>query len=274
MTNLHIPPEFYSESYHLYGAMTKAVELLEIAEKSVDDIVRILPKNLREAPAFKDAITGIWRYDFGDPYVINGGREALFGTDQCPPVQWLYRCIVSMEKILTNSQLLEFLDRLGNPSKHLEALTECSPLLVLREPANVGYEVIGFGQGNKRIDFYIQPSKGVPVLIDAKCRIRELIRKLPQTSRPDPSGLFKSLPEKFVSQDPGTCLQGGWIYSVLKWDKAALHSEFDQTDASRLHFAVLACWDKQAYVLSRNSDIERQVRSIFDLPDDDSIVIK
>jgi hypothetical protein len=254
--------------------MNKIVEKIGTVEKSADDIFQLLPKTLKDSPAFKDALTGIWRYDFGDPYISIDGKEIFFGTDQCPPVEWLYLCVCSMEKIMTDSQLSGFLQRLGDYSKHLEALIECSPFLVLNHPADVKYEIVGMGQGNKSIDFYITTSEPPPLLIDAKCRIRELIRKLPLNTKPEPSGLFKSLPEKFNPQDPEHCLQGGWIYSVLMYDQDELHAEFDKTDASRLHFAILACWNKKAYVLSRNSEIDRHIRRIFSLPSDDSMIMK
>jgi hypothetical protein len=271
MNNIRVPSKLYTETDHLLGAMNKIVEKIGSFEKSTDEIVQLLPQTLKESPAFKDALTGIWRYDFGDPYIRNG--KEIFGTDQCPPVEWLYLSICLMEKIMTRSQFSGFLQRLGDSSKHLEALIECSPLLVLNHPVDVKYEVVGMGQGNKSIDFYITTSESPPVLIDVKCRIRELIRKLPLNAKPEPSGLFKSLPEKFNPQDPEHCLQGGWIYSILMYDQDELHAEFDKTDASRLHFAILACWNKKAYVLSRTLEIDHHIRCIFNLPSDDSMII-
>lgn len=274
MTNLRIPKELYTERSHLYGAMKKVAPNLGEVVCSVEEIIRLLPQNLKETPAFKDALTGKWRYDFGDPYSIEKGKEHLFGTDQCPLVEWLYRCISEMQGILTNTQLIQYLERLGEPSKHLEALVECSPILVTKKPAKIIYEVIGYGQGNRKIDFFIEHPSGISVLIDVKCRIRELIAKLPDAGKPDPKGLFKSLPEKFKSELPNKCLQGGWIHSSLKYHRSELYSEFNQTDPSKLHFAILALWDKQAYILNRNSKIVEDLHSVFNLPIDDSIAIK
>ena len=240
---------------------------------SIEEIIRLLPQNLKETPAFKDALSGKWRYDFGDPYLIENGKEQLFGTDQCPLVEWLYRCVYEMHMILTDAQLLEYLKRLGDTSKHLEALVECSPLLLIKKPAKIKYEVVGYGQGNKTIDFFIEHPSGISILIDVKCRIKELINKLPEAGRPDPEGLFKSLPEKFNTQSPDKYLQGGWIHSSLKFHRTELYSEFDNTDANKLHFVILALWDKQAYILKRNSKIVEDLNSVFNFPSDDSIVI-
>lgn len=273
MNNLRVPRELYTETSHLYGAMKIVASKLDGITCSVKEIIRLLPKNLKETPAFKDALTGKWRYDFGDPYSIEDGKEQLFGTDQCPLVEWLYRCIYEMQMVLTDSQLLEYLKRLGDTSKHLEALVECSPLFLIKKPAKIKYEVCGYGQGNKQIDFFIEHPSGISILIDVKCRIKELINKLPDSGRPDPSGLFKSLPEKYIDKSPDECLQGGWIHSSLKFYRTELQSEFNDTDANKLHFVILALWDKTAYILKRSSRIVENLNSVFKFPSDDSIVI-
>lgn len=273
MSNLRVPKELYTERSHLYGAMKIVASNFDGMSCSVEEIIRLLPQNLKETPAFKDVLTGKWRYDFGDPYSIENGKEQLFGTDQCPLVEWLYRCVYEMQMVLRDAQLLEYLKRLGDTSKHLEALVECSPLLLIKKPAKIKYEVGGYGQGNKTIDFFIEHPSGISILIDVKCRIKELINKLPDSGRPDPEGLFKSLPEKFNTQSPDMCLQGGWIHSSLKFHRTELHSEFDNINASKLHFVILALWDKQAYILKRNSKIVEDLNSVFNFPSDDSIVI-
>jgi hypothetical protein len=273
MSDLRVPKEFYTERSHLFGAMKRVASNINGKSCSVEEIIRLLPRNLKETPAFRDALTGKWRYDFGDPYSIEDGKEELFGTDQCPLVEWLYRCLSEMQRVLTDTQLLEYLKRLGDTSKHLEALVECSPLLLIKKPAKIEYEVRGYGQGNKTIDFFIEHPSGISVLIDVKCRIKELINKLPEAGRPDPEGLFKSLPEKFNSQNSDMCLQGGWIHSSLKFHGKELHAEFDNTNASKLHFIILALWDKQAYILKRNSKMVEDLNTVFKFPSDDSIVI-
>lgn len=239
---------------------------------SVKETIRLLPQNLKEAVAFRDALTALWRYDFGDPYTIDDDKQVLFGTDQCPEVRWLYKCVQVMQNVLTNYQLLLFLKRLGDTSKHLEALVECSPLLALRDTASVTYEAPGYSE--KRVDFLIHPKVGVPVLIDAKCRIRELIRKLPLNAKPDPSGLFKGLVEKFGEQQPDAQLQGGWVHTVVGYVEDELQAEFESTDSSKLHFAIFACWDEKAYVLARDTATRDRVEQVFDLPQDDTIILK
>ncbi len=232
----------------------------------------MLPRHLKESTAFRCALTGLWRYDFGDPYTIDGGKGALYGTDQCPQVKWLYQCVQLMQGILSDSDLLKFLHRLGDRSRHLEALVECSPLTVLRATRKVEYEVQGCG--HRRVDFFITPETGTPVLIDSKCRIRELIQKLPLNSKPNPTGIFKSLPDKFEKQDPRVILQGGWIHTVVGYLEEELRLEFNRTDPSRLHFIIIGCWDEKSYLLARNEMIRDEVRKVFKLPDDETIILK
>ena len=93
MSELRIPKELYTKRGHLFGAMKQVASNFDKLACSVEEIIRLLPQNLKEAPAFKDALTGKWRYDFGDPYSIENGKEELFGTDQCPLVEWLFRCV-------------------------------------------------------------------------------------------------------------------------------------------------------------------------------------
>lgn len=271
MNREYIPREFIKNTNHLLGAMEIVAAKYPEYECSVEDIIRILPQSLKETFVFQDATTDVWRYAFGEPYTLDNGKT-VYGTDHCPPVEWLFRCVYLMGKFLKDSQLLKFLERLGNKSKHLEALIECSPLLVLKNKTNVDYEVTGFGVGNKSIDFLIKPENGVPVLIDAKCRIREVIRKLPTRGKPNPERLLESLQEKFKPNAPESYLQGGWIYSILKFKKNELQQVFDSKDTERLHFIILAFWDKQAYLLCRNPRIEKMVKEVFNLPANQSNV--
>lgn len=272
MTKPRLDPQLYTETYHLFGAMERVAINLGYDSASARETVRMLPQNLKEAVAFRDAITGLWRYDFGDPYTTQDEKHFVFGTDQCPQVKWLYQCVQLMQGVLSDSQLLLFLERLGDTSKHLEALVECSPLLVLRGRTKARYEAPGSGE--KRVDFLLTPESGPPVLIDAKCRIRELIRKLPNSGKPDPADVFKSLPDKFDQCEPDVCTQGGWIHTVIGYLEDELRTEFKRTDASRLHFAIFACWDEKAYVLARTEGIRHRINEVFDLPKDDTIILK
>jgi hypothetical protein len=140
MNELRIPKELCIEKTHLLGAMKQVASNFDKLSCSVEEIIKLLPQNLKETPAFKDALTGKWRYDFGDPYSIDNGKKELFGTDQCPQVEWLFRSVSEMQIVLTDSQLLEYLQRLGNTSKHLDTLVECSPLLLIKKPNTVRHD--------------------------------------------------------------------------------------------------------------------------------------
>ena len=274
MNKPRVPEQFYSETSHLFGAMKIIGTSLGKTTAEIEAIVRLLPQHLKETVAFVDRLSNIWRYDFGEPYVSDKKQPFMIGTDQFPPVERLLCCVDVMQRYLTATQLLEYLARLGNPSKHLETLMECAPLLVLGNPATVNYEVSGLGEGGHTIDFQILAENGDSLLIDVKCRVGQVPQQAPTLGKPDPRGLLKSLPEKFRQTHPRIMLQGGWIQSVLKYEEEDVIEEFERTDPNRLHFIVLANWVVNAYVLARDDDIKRRVLQVFHLPAVDSIVMK
>jgi hypothetical protein len=274
MNKPRIPEQFYSETSHYFGAMKIVGASLGKTTAEIEAIMRLLPQHLKETIAFVDRFSNIWRYDFGEPYLSDKKQPFMIGTDQFPPVERLLFCVDVMQRVLTPAQLLGYLARLENPSKHLETLMECAPLLLLVDPATVNYEVSGLGEGGHTIDFQIVAKSGDSLLIDVKCRVGQVPQKAPKLGKPDACGLLKSLPEKFCKADPSIVLQGGWIQSVLKYDEPDVIREFKRTDPSRLHFIILANWVVNAYVIARNDNIKRRVLQIFRLPSVDSIVTK
>jgi len=75
--------------------------------------------------------------------------------------------------------------------------------------------------GNKTNDWFVEPTRGRPVLMDVKNRRRSLIDHMTQIlpgiqagqemivpDSPDPSDLFRDTVEKFLQVDRSVCLQG------------------------------------------------------------------
>ena len=48
MSNLRVPKELYTERNHLYGAMKIVVSNFNGVSCSVEEIIRLLPQNLKE----------------------------------------------------------------------------------------------------------------------------------------------------------------------------------------------------------------------------------
>lgn len=274
MAQPSIPQQLYIKTHHLLGAMEIIAQQLGHSKEQAENLFRLLPKGLKNTPTFQYYRNKKWYYEYGLPYEKPNSKEIIFGSDQCPLVERLYTGIFAIEKYLSDSQLLEYLERLSDRSKHLEVLSEAVPLTIILDSVKVDYEIEGYGEGNKKIDYLITTGKTQPILLDVKCRVKELIYKFAQPIPPDPNSLFPSTAEKFKQNDPKDYLQGVWINSQLKYNFSQLKPVFDKIDPKKIHFAILACWNIQAFVLSRNQEIKKTLNSVFKLPEDDTIVIR
>ncbi len=95
--------------------------------------------------------------------------------------------------------------------------------------------------------------------MDVKRRSIDLIRHLDQmhpeqkTPEPnhDPAKLFRSVESKLVSADPATRLQGVWIVTDIKQEGSDLADAFQNLDATKVHFAILGDWERDAHILTR-----------------------
>jgi hypothetical protein len=274
MTKPTIPQQLYIATNHLLGAMEIIAEKLGHGPQQAERVFRLLPLELKNCPVFLCALRRIWRYEYGPPYTLPNSKRLLVGVDQCPPVEWLYRAVLVMEQHLLASQLIRYIECLKDRSKHLEFLVEAVPLTMLSGSPSVEYEVTGYGVGNKTIDFLIKPAQTTPVLLEVKCRVKELIEKIEHRGIPDASSLFKSTEDKFRANETSTFLQGIWVHSILAYHLSDLKSIFENLDPQKIHFAILACWDKKAFVLSRQENIRELVGTIFKLPNDDTNVFR
>jgi len=180
-----------------------------------------LLKGIREAAVWRDRLTGLWRYEYGEPYDDLPGDEVIIGTDQWPDIRRLYLGVRAANYQVGEPQLLGWLERLAVPAKHLDVLSEMRPIIKLREGTSARFEVVGHGMGNKTNDWFVEPTRGRPVLMDVKNRRRSLIDHMTQIlpgiqagqemivpDSPDPSDLFRDTVEKFLQVDRSVCLQG------------------------------------------------------------------
>lgn len=159
------------------------------------------------------------------------------------------------------------------------------PALRLDSNVEADFEVGGLGHGNHRVDWSIRPKAAVPVLLDVKHRIRDVIEGLARIcsgerhadgTAPAPihdtALLFRSTAEKFMSRDSSQCLQGAWIVTQLMQESSELSEAFDKVDASRLHFAIMNNWGEEAYILARKSVCVNQIASLFHLRPSEQLV--
>lgn len=231
-----------------------------------NDILSFIPSPLIESEAFLDKMTNLWRYEFGVPYQLDG--SLLWGTDMWVPIQNFIPALKAMNLRLNEEQRALYLERLNVPEKHLDVLVEMIPGYKINAGVSAKFEVVGYGNGNKTIDWLIEPLEGKSVLIDVKRRMADLIHNmdnpdvLPKEEH-DHSLLFRSIEKKFNSTNSEEQLQGAWIVTNIKQNYDKLVSAFDDLDPTKVHFAVLGDWRDDVLVLSRSESDKGYISNIF-----------
>jgi hypothetical protein len=248
--------------------------LLSRSEADALNAFRMLPFPLRNAPAYLDRVTGSWRYEYAPPIDrLPGGFKALGSL----PVQVLFEAIDRLVVLLPNTKIVEFLDRLGDPDKHTDALAELVPLARLRLESRATHEPADSGDHQRPIDWLFEPlNSGRPLLVEVKHRLRDLVDTfrdaVPRLEAgdssisapiPDVARLFKDTTEKFRPADPNVVLQGAWVFCPIQQVRSAVEGYFAAVDPARLHFALLANWELEVTGLWRTLDDREYVLSAF-----------
>jgi Fe-S-cluster formation regulator IscX/YfhJ len=245
-----------------------------------------IPERLRKAPCFLDRLTGIWRYDFGLPFDRFPSGGFVFGTHMYNPVESLFDVIVCAKKRLTQDQLDHYIERLTDPSKHVDALVEFVPALKLSPGALTEYEVAGRGEGQTTIDWLIRDETGT-ILLEIKNRTTDLVQQFLELEKgkQDPDGsvpapvhdvrlLFRSLGNKFRSSAPQECLQGAWVLTQLKQERTELQDAFAELDRKRVHFAILGDWAADIFILTDDSWVRERLLAVFNANESDRFVFE
>lgn len=278
MPNLRAPKLICGEVKDLKSAFTIVAAQNSISISEVNYLFNILPRALQTAPAFCNLLTNLWCYDFGLPIDQLPGDHVVIGTHMLPPVDRLLRVLSAAYKRILEPKLSRYFQRLAEPSKHQDVLAEISPMLRVDINISSEFEVSGQGVGKRTIDWLLHPPKSPAVLLDVKCRIKDLIEGLAQIALgklgPDGKGpapthdvttLFKDAEGKFSQKNPKEILQGVWVVTQLKQERSELQSAFKLLDPTKLHFAVIANWQRDAYILLQNGIQLDSITSLFDI---------
>ncbi len=212
----HVFPQVVGETALLRDVLRG--HLIEAGEppEHADALLAMVPDPLIGAGAFLDKMTGLWRYEFGVPFEINGSQ--VWGAHMWVPVAYLGETLKTVNRFLGHGTRAKYLARLNHPERHAITLAEMIPGSKLAAAAHAELEVSGLGVGNSTVDWLIA---GNPrrILLDLKSRSRDFIeqmaragdaREMPEPEH-DPALLFRNLEGKFVAADPDTQLQGAWI---------------------------------------------------------------
>jgi hypothetical protein len=237
----------------------------------MEEIMSIVPSALIEAGAFLDQMTKLWRYEFGVPFDI--GKDLVWGTHMWVPVHCLFNALACAYTRLPKDKCIEYLKLLAVPSKHQTTLVEMIPGDKVNAEIPVQFEVAGQGAGNKTVDWVIGPHYGRIVLMDVKSRTTDFIKQTENIGEEsvapepdhDPSLLFRSVEDKFVTANPSLNLQGVWVATDIKQNEPLLSAAFAALDASKVHFAILGDWKPDAHVLVARAEDEQYLRSLFNV---------
>lgn len=248
-----------------------------IGREEIEQVIAIVPEAIKSCPCFLDRLTGLWRYEFGDPLALPSGN-VVFGTHMYHEVDRLYDVLACAKQRLTPEKLSSYLARLANPQKHEDLIAEFAPVLRLTVDVQVDYEVAGFGDGNSTVDWFVRPPEGPPVLLEVKNRTKDLVESLarmdagersPEGTAPVPAHdhamLFRSIEQKFRSRSSAEIVQGVWIRTNLRQEETELSRAFDCLDATKVHVAVLGDWQDDVHVLANDAFAKEHVIRVFRL---------
>lgn len=262
------------------GTMTLEQALLfhavasDVPEAELGDLVEMVPLPIRTSGCFFDLISGLWRYEFGEPWSVDD--RFVGGPHLWQPVQNLVSVLKAVQRYLTAEERERFMARLAVPQQHEINLAEFIP--VIRLPRDVRCEFdFRTGVGDRDVDWRLVRPGHRPVLVDVKRRIADIIgtmgnvvqgRRRPNGHGPqpdhDPALLFRSVESKYQPTTPDTQLQGVWIYSAVKQERQELNEAFANLDPDRVHFAVLGGWRRGIQVLARRDEDVATILSVFD----------
>ena len=272
-----IQPELVGEVDNLPNRLRIEGLSRGLTEEQCEALIAALPRKLATCGCFLDRLTGLWRYEFGEPHRI--GNELIWGAHIWLPVPVLYDVLQCARSRLTPEKLAAYLALLVRPGKHLDHLAEMFPISRVAPELPVQHEVAGFGQGNRTVDWVIGSIQQRHVILDVKRRLADFLGQMEQISAQgavppehDVGLLFRSVESKFLASDPDSRLQGAWIVTDIKQEQAELRATFDGLDPTKVHFAILGDKEADVYLLTRRPEDRQFIIGLLGLTESDRFV--
>ncbi len=237
-----------------------------------------IPNAVTNAVAFEDRLSGVWRYEFGDPINDFGA----IGSHTFPTVELLFKAIKIARDRLTNKDFLKWLSQLFNQSQHLSRLEEIAPIFRLQDDVGVIPDVDG-PKGN--VDWEILVPSLPSIFLEVKLRHVDLADTFDQvragrtgqelSPKYDISFLFVNLEHKFAACNPTERLQGIWIAIWIKQERSELQAAFARLNPSKIHFALIVPQGgsgDSAFLLAQPGVRGEQVLNVFGLKHDSTMM--
>jgi len=286
MKKPRVIPQIVGELGSFSECFGNAAHQKGIDESEANELLELVPADIKHSACFLDRLTGLWRYDFGLPFDGLPGGQIGLGTHMFVPIEYILSVLCTAKRRLNESKLFLFLQRLSEAEKHYDVLAEFMPVIRLPDSVKTEFEVAGYGRGNHTIDWLLYPPNSPRVLLDVKRRVLDLFimyddftrgRLVPDSKMQAPTHdvnlLFRSLENKFRKCETHDPLQGVWIYTSIKQESTKLRNAFDNLDSSRIHFAVLGDWKEDVYVIAREELDANLIASLFGRTVSDRFII-
>ena len=269
-------PQAVEKTGSLRALLLLELEKIAMRSDKIEDFIASIPVNLLTAKCFLDKLTGLWKYEFGHPEDLPKTKKLLWGT-MWSPVNTLFKAMNCAYSKLSQKELQNYLRRLSNSDKHLDALVEMLPVLKIDQEIQIDFEVKGYGPSGTDIDWKINLNDGRSILIEVKNRIKDLREMMDQESADQPpehdhNMLFRSVENKFSQANPDQFLQGVFIVTYVAQEKTKLSKAFAQLDHSKVHFAIITNHGAtEALFLTRRDEDEVLLKNILGLKSSDRL---
>jgi hypothetical protein len=249
-------PQFVGGKAPLRQLLLDAAASFGMEAQEAQTLVQLLPSPLIDSPGFLDMSTDVWRYEFGEPFILND--QLIFGTHMFLPVNELLLATGAFARWVPLVKRAAYLAALNCPGKHPGALAEMMPVCRLPFTLAVDYEVPGYGSGSRTVDWALQAG-GRLILLDAKSRTADFIQQACNAGQngemPAPMHdhklMFKSIEGKFNAADPDVQLQGAWITTHIMQNRVEIDNAFAALDPAKVHFTLFGDWRSDISLLVR-----------------------
>lgn len=275
-----LPPELVADISAVPEQLLEAAQQRGLPPELLEPLVRALPDGVRGAPCFLDPLTGLWRYEYGEPIALERGRVVV-GTQMFPPINTLLEALVVVSQRLDPDQMRVYMGRLADRGRHQDVLAEMAPLRDVPLDVPVQFEVPAVG--GTTIDWAIRPDGEPITLLDVKNRILDIIGQLgsmPPDAEEVPAPahdhgrMIRGVQHKFEPVDPTERQQGVWVTTILAQREDLISAAFDLLDADRVHFLVLNNTHREGLIISRSGVDKGRLYRLFGIAERPDLVFR
>jgi hypothetical protein len=271
---MRVPRKFVKAITEFSICFIREALLQKLSGQDAVHLFGLLPEELTNSFCFQDALTSLWRYDFGSPPITLPGGSSIVGTTHFQEMRVLVSVMRLARVVLAENQLEQYVNRLGMRKKHPDVLAEFQPLQHRTNLQGIQNEVPG--EGKKNIDWLIPDDGEPPLFVEVKSRVKDLLESLESIEfartlgvgeipapRHNPSIMLRSTVDKFPIRASSQALQCAWIAAHLKQEANESRAAFQQMAVGRIHVVIFGGWSKEASPIGNDpEDVQAAARRL------------